>query len=294
MVAALKLFQSRHGLPNTGILGRSTIKALNLSPQKRIQQILINLERYRWVSHQFGKRYIAVNIADFSLRAIQQDQTALEMPVIVGNLYKQTPVFTGMMSHIVLNPYWYVPKSIVIETLLDKIKKNPSYLTEEEFTVLKKTSSRNWQEVDPEEVDWSSINEEEFDLNLRRDPGPGNPLGKMKFIFPNPYSIYLHDTNQPSLFKKGKRTLSSGCIRIAQPRKLFEFVMSDPAQAGNTTWDETKLNQELERDEEVHISLKKPIPVHMLYETAWVDDRGLMQFRDDIYGRDEALEPFLQ
>lgn len=294
LTSALKRFQARHGITPTGILGPTTIKALNTSPHKRLRQILLNMERYRWISHTFGKRYIAVNIADFTLRGVDQNQTVLKMPVIVGDLYKQTPVFSSAMNEIVLNPYWYVPKSIIIESLVDKIKNDPSYLANEDFTVLKRIEKKGWQEVAPQEIDWDTLDENNLDLKLRQDPGPNNPLGQIKFLFPNAFSIYLHDTNQKNLFKKGIRTLSHGCIRVAKAVDLFNFVMSNPEQGDNTTWDEDRLNEALNENQEIHIPLKKPLAVHILYETAWVDDQGLIQFRDDIYGRDEALEPFIE
>jgi len=290
---ALKNFQARHGIKKTGSLNSTTLKALNVSTQKRIRQILMNLERLRWLPHNFGNRYIAVNIADFSLRAIQDNKTILEMPVIVGSLYKQTPIFTGMMNNVVLNPYWYVPKSIIIESILDKIKKDPNYLRTNQFKILRKTGSKGWREVQPEEMNWDKIEDENLDLTLRRDPGPGNPLGQIKFIFSNAFSIYLHDTNEKDLFKKGTRTLSSGCIRLAKPFELFHFVMNSNPKTDPPKWDKNRIKEILDKKEQINIPIQKPVPIHMLYQTAWVDENNSLQFREDVYGRDELLDPFI-
>jgi murein L,D-transpeptidase YcbB/YkuD len=306
--AALKKFQERHGLESTGNLNRRTLSALNVSAPKRVRQILANMERWRWLPRNFGERHLEVNIADFRLKAVDQEKAMLEMPVIVGNLYKQTPVFTGNMTHVILNPYWHVPKNIVFETLLPKILKNPQYLEKHHFSVLRKKTDGQWQTVDPTEIDWTHVDEKTFDLTIRQDPGPSNPLGQVKFIFPNRFSIYLHDTPEKDLFKKGVRTLSSGCIRVAQPLELLEFVLKQNAP-NESPWDLSRITAELDKHrangkeskpngtgndlQETEIQIFNPLPVHLLYQTAWVNEAGALEFRDDIYGRDELLDTLL-
>jgi murein L,D-transpeptidase YcbB/YkuD len=304
---ALKNFQKRHGLESSGALNRRTLSALNISAPRRVKQLLANLERWRWLPRDFGERHLLVNVADFQLQAVENGITSLHMPVIVGNLYKQTPVFTGSMTHVILHPYWHVPKNIVFETLLPKIQQNPNYLAKNHFSVLKRKSDGNWEKLAPDQVDWKNIKEDGFDLTLRQDPGPLNPLGQVKFMFPNRFSIYLHDTPEKELFKKGVRTLSSGCIRVAKPLELLEFVLKQNSN-GENYWDRKRITEELHKEElhksntapgntlepqETEIRISSPIPVHLLYQTAWVNDEGTVEFREDIYGRDELLDSFL-
>ncbi len=278
--AALKRFQERHGLSEDGVLGGGSIPALNVSVQKRIRQIALNMERWRWLPRELGRRYLAVNIANFSLRIVEDDRAILTMPVVVGTQYRHTPVFTGLMTHVILNPSWFVPKKLAVEDLLPKLKKDPAYLEKHGFSALRKKPGGKWVEVAPAEIDWSTLDEESFDLTLRQNSGPNNALGRVKFIFDNPFNVYLHDTPAKELFKKRIRTYSSGCIRLGRPLDLVRYLF--PA---DSTWKSETAEKKL--------VLPEPIAVHILYETSWVDGQGVLNFRPDLYGRDELLDQFL-
>ena len=287
--AAFKRFQRMHGLAEDGLLGASAIPALNVSVQKRIRQIALNMERWRWLPRELGRRYLAVNIANFSLRIVEDDHTVLTMPVVVGTQYRHTPVFSGVMKYVILNPSWYVPKKLAVEDVLPKMKKDPEYLEKHGFSVLRKKAGGKWVEVEPGEIDWNSLNDENFDLTLRQDSGPTNALGRVKFIFDNPFNVYLHDTPAKELFKKRIRTFSSGCIRLGRPLDLVKYLF--PADSSVETWAASPAG---EADaEEKKLLLPNPIPVHILYETAWVDGQGELNFRPDLYGRDELLDQYL-
>lgn len=280
---AVRRFQERHGLEPDGVIGPRTLKELNFTAEDRVRQIELNLERWRWMPRDLGKRHIRVNIADFSLKVVEDGQTVLEMPVIVGTPYRRTPVFSSQMSYLEFAPTWTVPSTILREDKLPAIKKNPAFLTKNHFRVIR----RSGQEIDSTElagINWRTIEPERFPGNLRMDPGPWNPLGRVKFMFPNPYNVYLHDTNERWLFDRALRTFSSGCIRIGQPVELARYLLRDQPQ-----WDEAKLQEALERKSPMQVMID-PIPTHIQYWTTWVDASGETQFRSDLYLRDLDLE----
>ncbi len=279
-VAAVKMFQIRHGLVDDGVVGSKTLEAMNVSVDQRIQQLELNLERWRWMPKSFGKRHLRVNIADFSLKVIEGDTTVMQMPVIVGTQYRKTPVFSASMSYLEFAPYWTVPPTILREDKLPLIKQNPDYLEEKHFRIL----SRQGEDVyiDPYEIDWESVEAEDFPGLLRMEPGPWNPLGRVKFMFPNRFNVYLHDTNEAYLFDNPVRSFSSGCIRVERPRDLAYYLLEDEL-------DIDMLDELLMLTEPEQVSIK-PIPVHIQYWTAWVDEGGLVHFRPDVYFRDLDLE----
>lgn len=280
---AVRQFQERHGLEPDGVIGSRTIKELNFTAEDRVRQIELNLERWRWMPRDLGKRHIRVNIADFSLKVVEDGQTVLEMPVIVGTPYRRTPVFSSQMSYLEFAPTWTVPATILREDKLPAIRKNPAFLTKNHFRVIR----RSGQEIDSTElagINWRAVEPERFPGNLRMDPGPWNPLGRVKFMFPNPYNVYLHDTNERWLFDRALRTFSSGCIRIGQPVDLARYLLRDQPQ-----WDETRLQEALERRSPMQVMIN-PIPTHIQYWTTWVAADGSTQFRSDLYLRDLDLE----
>jgi L,D-transpeptidase YcbB len=284
---AVKKFQLSHGLLDDGIIGTRTLRALNVPVEKRIRQIELNLERWRWLPQNLGNPYIMVNIAGYGLEVVENESPVLTMKIVVGTAYQKTPVFSGKMSYIEMNPYWNVPHSIATEETLEKIRKDPNFLTKENMKVL--TAGQNGEAVNPASVDWLALSENNFPYRLRQEPGPRNPLGRIKFMFPNKHSVYLHDTSDPQLFRKERREFSHGCIRIEKPMEMAAFVMK-----GSKEWPIEKIKAVLKTKETTVANLPRPIPVHILYFTAWGNGDGTTHFLEDIYRRDERLDRALQ
>jgi murein L,D-transpeptidase YcbB/YkuD len=282
--AAVRDFQARHGLEEDGIVGSKTLTALNVPVSERIQQILVNMERWRWMPDELGDRYLLVNMAGFELHAVENGEVVMDMRVIIGRPYRSTPAFASEMNHLVFNPYWNVPHKLAILDLLPKQQANPDYLKERGFRVY-----ASWEpgaeELDPADIDWSAFTPINFPYRLRQDPGESNSLGRIKFMLPNPYAVYLHDTPSRQLFQRPVRTFSSGCIRVEEPVQLANFVLENGENA--VTID---VQEEIDNGEHHTRSLPRPLSVYLLYLTAWVDDQGRAQFRNDIYGRDVLVK----
>lgn len=276
-------FQQRHGLKPDGIVGPKTLAELNIQVDDRIRQIEINLERWRWLPRDLGKKYILVNIANYELSVIEDTRTVMTMRVVVGRQYRKTPVFSDMMTYLVLNPYWNVPHSIAVKDKLPLIRKEPDYLQKQKIKVFFGWGT-DATEIDPDTIDWSSMNSKDFIYRLRQEPGPLNALGRIKFMFPNKFSVYLHDTPSRELFTRTERGFSSGCIRIEKPLDLAEYLLK-----GNQKWSRAALETEIGKTVEQTVSLPNAVPVHLLYWTSWVDNDGNVQFRPDIYDRDRSL-----
>jgi murein L,D-transpeptidase YcbB/YkuD len=234
-----------------------------------------------------GNPYIMVNIAGYGLEVVENETPVLTMKIVVGTAFQKTPVFSGKMTYIEMNPYWNVPHSIATEETLEKIRKNPDFFAKENMRVF--TAGQNGEEVSPATIDWSQHSENNFPFRLRQEPGPRNPLGRIKFMFPNKHSVYLHDTSDPQLFQKERRGYSHGCIRIEKPMDMAEFVMR-----GSKEWPIEKIKAVLKTKDTTVANLPRPIPVHILYFTAWGNGDGAIHFLEDIYRRDERLEKALQ
>lgn len=280
--AGVKAFQQRHGLDPDGVAGRQTLTALRVSAAARIHQIIANMERWRWMQDKLGNPHILVNMAGFELGLIENGKVALEMRVVVGRPYRQTPDLSSHITYLVLNPYWNVPRSIAVKDILPKVQDDPFYLVDQGLRVY--DGWQNGVEVDPLMVDWWSLSDASFSYRLRQDPGPKNALGRIKFMFPNDHAVYLHDTPSRALFRKSVRTLSSGCIRVEKPLELAERLLK-----GGQGWTMTALRRAIDSGETISVRLQKPVPVHLVYLTAWVGEQDTVQFRNDIYGRDKRL-----
>jgi murein L,D-transpeptidase YcbB/YkuD len=281
---AVKRFQRRHGLAADGVVGPATLRALNVPVEKRIRQIKCNMERWRWLPKDLGQRYIMVNIANFRLDFVEDEATTMTMRVVVGRRYRRTPVFTGTMTYMELNPYWHVPPNIAKQDLLPRIREDPGYLGRQKIRVF-----QGWEaqapELDPESIAWSQITAENFSFKLLQEPGPKNALGPVKFMFPNKFNVYLHGTPAQDLFQRITRTFSSGCIRVEKPIVLAAYLLRDDPQ-----WSYESIRVALDSGETQIIRLLQPSAVHLLYWTAWVDSDGVLHFRDDIYRRDTRLD----
>jgi murein L,D-transpeptidase YcbB/YkuD len=284
----VRRFQQRHGLEVDGIVGAMTLQALNVPAQARVRQITANLERWRWLPQYFGQRYILVNIANFGLEVIDGARPVLSMRVIVGKSYQRTPVFSASMTYLVLNPSWHVPHSIATKEILPDIRKDPAYLATHNMRVYQGWGAETRQ-VDPHTIVWSRLSASHFPYRLRQMPGPENPLGRIKFMFPNRFNVYLHDTPARGLFTRTVRTFSHGCIRIAKPLDLATYVLR-----GDPRWTREALLEAFDQGIEQRVQLPEPVPVYVLYWTAWVEPDGTVHFRRDIYERDTPLENALR
>lgn len=285
LVQAVKRFQKRHGLVADGIIGGGTFAALNVSIETRIRQIIANMNRWRELPAHLGARYIAVNIPNFTLDVIENEQVALHMKVVVGKMVEErnTPTLTATMTHLVLNPYWHVPKSIAEKELFPLSKKDPQYFAQNNFTVHRVPIEK--QERDPHATEGSTIAKTVYRYVLKQEPGPKNALGRVKFIFPNSYGVYLHDTPAKDFFNRSVRTYSHGCIRVEKPIDLAEYLLRDSEK-----WTRSAILATIGQRKEKKVLLPETIPVYIQYWTAWVDDKGITQFRNDIYGYDNVPE----
>ncbi|MEX2473945.1 murein L,D-transpeptidase [Marinobacter sp.] len=283
LVTAVKRFQARHGLDNDGLIGQDTMAMLNLPPTERLSRIDATLERWRWLPDDLGDTYIVVNIAGFELRLVKDNADVLTTRVIVGRPSRQTPVIRDRIRHLVFNPNWTVPRTIMIEDQLPVIRQNPDYLNAMDISVY-----RGWgpdrEPVDPDTVDWSTLHENYFPFQLVQEPGPRNALGQVKFMFPNQFDVYLHDTPARGLFSRSQRSLSSGCIRVEDA-----FGLATALLANANGWTRERIREIVESRSLTTVHLDKPVPIHLEYWTAWVDGSGTLQMRNDLYNHNPQL-----
>ncbi|WKZ57858.1 MAG: L,D-transpeptidase family protein [Bdellovibrionota bacterium] len=284
---AVSRFQARHGLPATGEVGRATLAELNIPVEARIKTLLVNLERWRWLQRDVAEaKEVLVNIAGFELFALDREEIALQLPVIVGKTYHATPVFSEFIRYIEVNPYWNVPSSIAANELLPKLKKDSHYLSSQHMRLYDGWHS-NARELAPSTMQWSTISPRQMGrYAIRQDPGPWNALGTLKFVFPNSFNVYLHDTPSKGLFAERARAFSHGCIRVSEPDRLAAFLLDSPADA----WNRERVRHVVADGARKIIKLPTPVRIHLTYRTAWVDQDGIVQFRPDIYGRDALME----
>lgn len=285
LVEALKRFQKRHGLTPDGIVGPATLRAINVSLDVRIRQMELNLERWRWLWRHLGRRYIIVNVPDFSLTAVEQWRPVITMRAVVGKRNWDTPLLSAKATYLVLNPSWHVPKTILAEEILPALREDPGYLERHQMVVLSGRGNQARQ-IDPSSINWQEVDYETFPYRIVQKPGPENPLGRIKFMLPNKYEVYLHDTSSRDLFEREMLAFSHGCIRIEKPFELAQFLLGE-------SWSKEMLQGKASKGTDVVVPIPKVIDVHIVYLTSWVDEEGVLQFRDDIYGRDNLLDTIL-
>jgi|TARA_B110000196_G_scaffold213592_1_gene183211 murein L,D-transpeptidase YcbB/YkuD len=280
LVAGIKHFQSRFQLEKTGEIDAATLEALNIPPYHMAQKIALNMKRWRHLPRNLGERHIMVNMADFRLQFKEGDKTSLDMKVITGRPLRRTPVLSQTISTVVLAPTWSVPRRIAIGDILPQIKRDPKYLERKGFSLVKSVKGID-QYTSAKDINWKKMSPRYFPYRLVQKAGQGNALGDVKFVLPNDKSIYLHDTNHPELFARDMRALSSGCIRVEQPKLLADKLIS-----GQQGWNRSNIDSAINQNRTTHIRLQKPVPVYLMYWTTWVDDNGNLQIRDDVYQRD--------
>ncbi|MEJ2686552.1 MAG: L,D-transpeptidase family protein, partial [Gammaproteobacteria bacterium] len=268
-----------------GIVGPLTRAALNVPAAARVEQIRLNMERSRWLPRDLGNRYVMVNMAGFQLRVLDHGHVVLEMPVIVGKPYRSTPAFSSTLSYLVFNPGWTVPPTIALQDMLPRERRDPDYLNTEGIEVFSGWS-KDARRLDPTEIDWSRYGKDHFPFRLYQPPGPTNPLGRVKFMFPNRFDVYMHDTPARELFNRSVRTFSSGCIRVAKPLELAAYLLSDAER----TWTVKDVQAEIDTGQTRAMHLPQALPIYLVYWTAWADPDGVVHFRDDIYGRDRRMQ----
>lgn len=284
LVTAVKNFQRDLGLPPTGLVSGETLRQLNIPLQARINQVILNMERWRWLPKKFEPDYLIVNIPEYRLRVYEQGKEALTMRVIVGKTLNATPVFSDKMEYVVLAPYWNVPFSIIDKELRPKLVADAQGTLDRLDMEVVKGYGRKATVVDPATLDWANVTQVTFKYTLRRRPGPQNDLGEVKFLFPNSNDIYLHDTPRNELFSQTKRNFSHGCVRVEEPVKLATYLLRN-----NPNWSQPVIEDTIAQRREKYITLREKLPVYLVYLTAWADANGHAHFRDDIYGHDKAL-----
>jgi murein L,D-transpeptidase YcbB/YkuD len=280
LVSAVERFQARHGLDSDGVVGPVALIAMNVPIEDRIEEIVLAMERWRWMPRDLGDQYLMVNIAGFELRRVKDGQVNERMSVVVGKPYSRTPVFSDQVRYLEFNPYWTVPADIAVKEELTRLRTNPSSLSALGFEAVSGTKA-----YDLRSINWNNYGPGNFPFQLRQQPGPKNSLGRVKFMFPNVHNVYLHDTPAQSLFSRNERAFSHGCIRLSRPLDLAYQVL---IAGGVPGWTLERIQDVVAAEKNTVVNLAKPLPVHITYLTAWVDDDGI-NFRKDIYEQDAKL-----
>jgi len=277
-------YQRRRGLPVDGKVGAKTVASLNVPVNDRIRQLELNLERLRWLPRDLGQRYILVNMPGFDLQVMEDGRPVASMNVVVGTTAQPTPIFSRTMTYLEVNPYWNIPRRLVAREILPLVQRDPEDLIERNIRVY-----HGWQadsaELPAEAIDWAGVDPQNHPYRFRQDPGGKNSLGRVKFMFPNQFNVYLHDTPSTGLFARARRAYSHGCIRVAEPIELATYLLRE-----EPFWTRSEIRYAIASGENLKIGLPRPLPVYLVYLTAWVDENGVTNFREDIYGRDELLQ----
>ncbi len=279
LATALKAFQAENGLAADGVLGARTLAALNASPEDRIDQIIVALERLRWMPDDLGGRYVWVNIPDYTVSVFEDGARVYHTRSVVGEPAEtRTPEFSDRMTYLVVNPTWYIPDSIAKRVYLPQLRRDPNVLRNNNMRLF----TRSGTEIDPALVNFATLGDS-FPFRVRQNPSPANALGRVKFMFPNQFAIYLHDTPARELFNRDQRALSNGCVRLEDPFELAYYLLAPQLDDPETTF-----RSWVAAGAERHVTLKEPIQVHIVYRTAWADADGV-HYRADVYGRDRAV-----
>ncbi len=280
LAQAVMAFQSAHGLKPDGIIGPHTLKLMNITRQDKIDQILVNLERLRWVEPEKPARYVMVNVPSARLWAVEDNQVKLEMPVVVGREKRETKIFSAMITGVRFNPTWTVPPTIKKDDYLPELQKDPYYLSDRGIELV-----QDGMTIDPGTIDWGAATWRQVNnMKMVQGSGSANPLGLVRILMDNPYNIYLHDTPSKSLFKLDNRALSSGCVRVEDAQALADFILTP-----NQGWSTERKQDILNSGRQTNISTESPLSVYILYQTIWLGDRGQLVYGHDIYQKDKNL-----
>ena len=263
LVRAVEHFQTRHGLDADGVIGPAFLREVNVPPAERMRTLTVNMERMRWLPERQPANALVVNIPDFRLHVFEGDSEVFNMKIVVGATATHTVIFADTLTEVVMSPTWTVPMSITRKEILPALRKNPSYLRTHNMKIIGGTKTAPV---------------------IQQQPGPDNALGRVKFLFPNRFNIYMHDTPARGMFALEKRAFSHGCIRLAEPKRLADYLLRDDPE-----WPPARIEKVMFSGHETTVALKQPRPVFVLYFTAWVDHEGVLNFRDDVYGHDKRL-----
>jgi murein L,D-transpeptidase YcbB/YkuD len=285
---AVERFQGRHGLPVDGLVGEETLRELNVPAQDRARQVAVNMERWRWLPDDLGDRRVIVNVPDFSATVEEAGSAPVRLRAIVGRTERETPTFSSRIESFSLAPYWNVPENLARKDILPNIREDTLYLDRMRMTAI---DLETGELVDGDSIDWAGTSDDEFlaRYRLRQEPGPANSLGNVRLAFPNPYTVFLHDTPSQSLFDDSQRAFSSGCVRVEKPLELLDWLLD-----GDPRWGPDRITEVLEAGEETVSLLREPVPIHLVYMTALVDEEGRLGFRPDVYGLDWVLQQALE
>jgi len=279
-VAAIETLQTMMGLDADGTVGSATRAALNRGNEERLQQLRVNLERWRWLPADLGRRHVRANIAGFTLSTYEDGVLQRTHLTIVGKVVRKTPVFSDEIEYMVFNPWWETPDNLARADKLPAFKRDPASVDRLGFQVLDRTGQR----VDANTIDWAGLTASTFPYRLRQAPGDQNALGQVKIIFPNPYNVYIHDTPTRGLFAQQQRAFSSGCMRTQDPIGLATWLLEE-----TPGWDRARIDGTVRSGKETRATLKERVPVHILYFTVVADQGGAIRYLDDVYGRDPAV-----
>lgn len=280
LATAMKQFQHDHGLDVDGIVGAQSFLQLNMSYEARVDSLRINMDRLRWVTQDISDDFIAVNVAGFELYYMRNDELVWETPVMTGTIEHQTPVFTEKLKYLEFNPTWTVPRSIIARSLFPKFKANPQYAVDNNYDLIDRKGNR----ADPHAINWAGHTPDNFPYSVVQQPGENNALGRVKFIFPNRYAVYLHDTPSRALFSRSARAFSSGCVRVKNPLEFAQVLLDDPQN-----WSLEQVEALVaSRKPQQRIFMKRDVDIMLMYWTTSPTRGGKLQFHPDIYGKDPA------
>ncbi|MEO8400917.1 MAG: L,D-transpeptidase family protein [Gammaproteobacteria bacterium] len=278
---AVRVFQARHGLKADGVVGTNTLRELNITPAERAKQIEVNMRRWAELSDKLTDRFVMVNIPEYELYVYENNEKVFSMKTIVGKITNQTPELQSSILRIVFNPYWNIPETIARKEIVKKVAENPGYLDENRIRIFE-SQENNAIEMNQEDVNWQRSDARTFPYFLRQEPGEDNSLGVIKFEFQNSQDVYLHDTPAKELFNEDTRALSHGCVRLENPVALVDYLMKT-----NPEWDEDRMQSILDTGKTTYVRVPQSLPIFITYITAWIDENGAVNFRDDVYGKDQ-------